>query len=266
MSAPVAVQLWSVHTLAGRDLPAVLGRLAEIGFAAVEPISLYGRSPAQLRSLTDGFGLEICSAHAPFPTGDEGERTLDTYEELGVDTLAWSLEPEELVTRDAMLRGLERVNEGAERAARRGMTIAYHNHFAELTASYDGELAYDALLAALDPAVVLELDMYWVAVAGLDPAALAARLGDRVRLLHAKDGPARGMDDHMVALGDGTLDVDAAVRACPALDWCIVELDRTSGDMFEALEKSYDHLTGRRLAHGRSGVGQAPRTPGKENP
>ncbi|MFE4464296.1 sugar phosphate isomerase/epimerase family protein [Oerskovia sp. NPDC056781] len=265
MSAPLAVQLWSVHTLAGRDLPGVLGRVAEIGFAAVEPISLYGRSPAQFRSLTDGFGLEICSAHAPFPAGDDGERTLDTYEELGVDTLVWSLEPEELATRDTMLRGLERVNDGARRAARRGMAIAYHNHFAEFTASYDGELAYDALLAALDPSVVIELDMYWVAVAGLDPAAVAARLGPRVRLLHAKDGPARGMSDQMVALGDGTLDVGAAVRACSALDWCIVELDRTAGDMFEALARSADHLTRRGLAHGRAGAGPAARPHSKED-
>ncbi|WP_369372473.1 sugar phosphate isomerase/epimerase family protein [Promicromonospora sp. Populi] len=250
MIAPVAAQLWSVHTLARQDLPGVLRRIAEIGFVAVEPIDLYGRTPAEFRALTDEVGLEICSAHAPFPAGDDGERTLDVYQELGVDTLAWSLEAEELVTRDTLLRGLDRVDDGARRAARRGMTIAYHNHFAEFTGTTDGRTVYDELLDAVDPAVVLEVDLYWVAVAGVDPAALVRRLGDRVRLVHAKDGPAQGMDDVMVALGEGAVDVDPAIAACPALDWCVVELDRTSGDMFDALRRSYDHVVGRGLAWG----------------
>lgn len=249
--APAVAQLWSVHTLAAHDLPGTLARIAEIGFVGVEPISLYGRTPADVRLILDDLGLTMTSAHVDFPVGDTGERALDCYGELGVQTLVWSMEPEEFASPELVRTGVARVNEAARRAADRGMTIGYHNHFAELTNAWDGRSAYEHLLDLLDPSVVLEVDLYWVAVAKVDPTALVRGLGDRVRLLHVKDGPATGMGDAMTALGEGTVHVDDTIRACAALESAIVELDRTDGDMFDALARSYDYLLDRSLATGR---------------
>lgn len=249
--APAVAQLWSVHTLAGRDLRGTLARIADIGFEGVEPISLYGHPAASVAGMLDDLGLSMRSAHVDFPVGDAGERALDVYAELGTSTLVWSLEPEELTTQDDIRRGAERVNEAARRAGERGLSIGYHNHFAEFTNAWDGRTAYDVLLDCLDPRVVLEVDLYWVAVAGADATALVRRLGDRVRLLHVKDGPAQGMDDQMTVLGEGTVHVDSTIAACTALESCIVELDRTAGDMVSALARSYDYLVGRSLATGR---------------
>lgn len=254
VAPPVAAQLWSLHEDAAKDLLGVLERVAEIGYTAVEPISLYGHAPSAVRTALDRLGLGVCSMHVPFPSGEDAPAVLDACRELGVETLVWSLEPEEFGTLDGVLAGARRINRAAANAAARGMRIAYHNHFAEFVNVFDGRRAYDILLAELDPAVVVELDAYWVAVAGLDPVPVAAGIGDRLEFTHLKDGPATGMDDYMVPFGEGSVDVAAVARANPAVRWAIVEADRSHQDMYALLRACYDFLVGAGLATGRRPV------------
>lgn len=248
---PVAAQLWSLHEDASRDLLGVLEKVAALGYPAVETISLYGHRPAVVRRRLHDLGLVLCSAHAPFPAGEDAEKILDTYEELGADTLVWSLEPEEFASAGALARGAERINEAAANAARRGMRVAYHNHFAEFRHHYGGRTAYEVLLDALDPAVLVELDTYWAHTGGADPAAVAASLGPRLESVHLKDGPARGMEDVMVPFGEGVVDVAAAARANPGVRWHIVEMDRSDHDMYDLLGRCYDQLVGQGISRGR---------------
>ncbi len=76
-----------------------------------------------------------------------------------------------------------------------------------------GRLAHDLMREFLDPAIVFEVDTYWVKTAGQDPAAVVRDLGARAPLLHLKDGPAVNTTDPMVAVGSGSLDFPAIVRA-----------------------------------------------------
>src|SRR5262249_48010645 len=192
------------------------------------------------------------SAHAPFPAGDEAERILDENAELGATVLVWSMERAEFDSPRAISQGLQRVNEAAERAATRGMSIAYHNHFAEFSQFFDGEQAYDLLLGQLDDRVLVELDAYWAVMGGADPARVLARLGDRARFIHVKDGPAVSYDnDIMVPIGEGQIDWARVLTAPSGLRWHIVELERLHVDTFAALERSYAYLTGRGLSAGR---------------
>jgi sugar phosphate isomerase/epimerase len=242
MKRPVAVQLWSVFALAQEDFPGVLRQLSEIGYVGVEAYGLHGLKPAVVRRLLDDLGLELCSSHAPFPSGSEARRVLDEQSELGAPVLAWSLEPEEFATEDSIARGVERVNDAAANAQAYGMRIAYHNHSAEFARLPDGRRAYDVLLDRLSPDVLVELDVYWAAVAGVDPAAVTRELGERVRFLHVKDGPATDPADAMVAAGQGSLDIPAILAANPAVAWHIVELDRCDTDVMTALRESHDYL------------------------
>lgn len=254
MAPAIAAQLWTFHELAARDLEGVLTKISELGYVAVEPLGLHGRSPVAVRRLLDDLGLGVCSAHAPFPAGPDAHRILDEQLELGVDTVVWSLEKEEFDSVEAIRRGCERINEGAENAREYGITVGYHNHFAEFANSFDGRSAYDVLLENLHPDVVLELDMYWVLLGGGDPAAVVRGLGERVRYLHVKDGPAETNDDFMVPVGQGRVDIPAVLTASPAVRWHIVELDRSRIDMFEALRQSYDYLVGEGFSRGRLAV------------
>jgi sugar phosphate isomerase/epimerase len=249
---PLAVMAYTVLEQASQDLEGTLDRLAAIGFQGIETYGLveqYG--PRRVREAIGAAGLDITSAHTPFPAGDDAERLLDEAAELGARTLVWSMEREEFDSPDAISAGLRRVNEAAELAAERGMAIAYHNHFAEFAQSFDGVQAYDLLRARLDDRVLFELDAYWAQMGGADAAEVLRRLGDRVRLIHIKDGPAVSYeDDIMVPIGEGRIDWTRMLTTPSGLQWHIVELERLAVETFEALRRSYDHLVGSGLSLG----------------
>lgn len=250
---PLAVMAYSVLEQAAADLEGTFARLAEIGFLGIETyglVELYG--PARVRRAAGSAGLEVTSAHTPFPAGPDAERLLDEAAELGAPTLVWSMEREEFDSPAAIAAGLQRVNEAAELAAARGMAIGYHNHFAEFSQSFGGDQAYELLRAQLDERVVFELDAYWAQMGGADAADVLTRLGERVKLIHIKDGPAVSYEeDIMVPIGEGQIDWARTLTTPSGLDWHIIELERLHIDTFEALQRSYDYLTGAGLSTGR---------------
>src|SRR6266704_2402623 len=242
----IGVMMYTVLEQARADLEGTLARLAAIGFRGIETYGLVEHfGPARVRRAIDAAGLELTSAHAPFPSGADAGRILDTHAELGAGVLVWSMEREEFGSPQAITAGLRRVNEAAERAAGRGMRIAYHNHFAEFSQVFGGRQAYDLLLEQLDERVLIELDAYWAVLGGADPAEVLARLGDRVRFIHVKDGPAVSYtDDVMVPIGAGQVDWTRVLATPSGLRWHLVELERLDMDTFEALERSYAYLVG----------------------
>lgn len=251
MPADIGVMMYTVLEQARADLDGTLARLAAMGYVGIETYGLVEHfGPARVRSAIESAGLTLTSAHTPFPAGPRADELLDQNAELGADILVWSMEREEFDSPDAIRRGVRRVNEAAERAAARGMRIAYHNHFAEFSQVFDGRRAYDLLLDLLDDRVLVELDAYWALMGGADPAEVVARLGERVRLVHVKDGPAVSDDDVMVPIGEGRIDWARTLTTPSGLRWHIVELERLHVDTFEALRRSYDHLVGRGLSHG----------------
>ncbi|HWG27131.1 sugar phosphate isomerase/epimerase [Actinospica sp.] len=252
MTADIGVMMYTVLDEAHADLEGTLERLAGLGFAGVETYGLVEQfGPARVRDAIASAGLTLTSAHTPFPAGDGAEAILDANQELGAEILVWSMEREEFDSPDTIRRGVERVNEAAERAAARGMRIAYHNHFAEFGNVFDGRQAYDVLLDELDDRVLVELDAYWATMGGADPAEVLARLGDRVRLVHVKDGPAVSyQDDVMVPIGEGRIDWADALATPSGVQWHIVELERLHISAFEALRRSYDYLVGSGISRG----------------
>lgn len=252
MARPLAVMAYTVLAQALEDLEGTLARAAEIGFVGLETYGIVERfGPQRVRAAAGAAGLTITSAHTPFPAGDDADRLLDEAEELGADVLVWSMERDEFDSVDALVRGAQRVNEAAARAAERGLRIAYHNHAGEFSQTFDGRSAYSRLQSELDPRVVLELDAYWARMGGADPAEILAEAGDRVRLIHVKDGPARRADaDVLVPIGDGEMDWQRILSTPSGLRWHVLELERLAVDTFVALRRSYRHLVGAGLSTG----------------
>jgi sugar phosphate isomerase/epimerase len=158
--------------------------------------------------------------------------------------------PDDFANGDAVARSADRLNAANEKAKERSLTLGYHNHYWELQQSIDDRPALLALFDRLEPGIVAEVDIYWARVGGLDPAELLHELGDRVGLLHVKDGRAAGGGD-MVAVGDGEIDIPAALIAAPTARWHIVELDQCATSMEEAIARSHDYLVGEGLSTGR---------------
>jgi sugar phosphate isomerase/epimerase len=253
MTAPVAIQLYTVRELLAKDYAGVIRQIADIGYVGVEPAGFPGSSPKQAGRLFRELGLQTPSAHTPLPLGDRKHEVLDAMREIGCNRIVSGRGAEDFASAERIKAVAELFNQAAAVAAENGMTFGIHNHWWEFL-PVDGRCAYEILLEHLRPDVFFQVDTYWVKTAGMDPATVVKQLGPRAALLHIKDGPCVAKQPQ-VAVGDGAMDVPsviAAGRGCT--DWLIVELDHCATDMLEAVRNSYRYLVGNHLAKGNKPV------------
>ncbi len=109
-----------------------------------------------------------------------------------------------------------------------GLGFAYHNHDFEFAPVGDTTL-WSMLVETPLGELPLELDVYWVRHAGLDPTGMIRTLGSRIALIHAKDTTAsEGTGDCPV--GEGVERWPGLLRACDAagIGWLVVEQEHSS--------------------------------------
>lgn len=240
----IALQLYSVRDALAQDFEATIHQIADMGYRNLEPYDFLFISPEAAKSVFDSLDLKVNSTHIPLPLGEQQNRVLETMAIYEAQyCICPSLSAEKYFqTVDGIKAACELLNEANQVAQKAGLTLGYHNHDFEY-ATVEGQPAYKYLLEYLDETVILQLDTYWIKVAGIDPVAVINELGARVPLLHIKDGSAKSRKDSMVALGKGSIDIPAILQASQA-EWHIVELDRCDSDMLEAVKQSYLYLTG----------------------
>lgn len=251
--APIAVQLYSVRAqINERGLPALLKTIADIGYAGVEFAGYQGLKPVELRKRLDDLGLRAASTHGPLPTPDNLREIVSDARALGFTThVCGPGFGNKVASRDEVLRAAAALQAGAEMLRREGLALAAHNHEYEFDRAFDGQTPHE-ILRENAPDLRFELDTYWTAVGGHDPAMVLRKLGPRAPLLHIKDGPkTRGAA--MTAVGQGAMDWAPVFTAADAdaLQWAIVELDACDTDMVTAIAESYRYLTANGYATGR---------------
>lgn len=241
----LSVQLYTVREALQEDLPGALARLAELGFAQVEPFNIVG-----LEGLAEGLaaaGLAAPTAHQRF-VGEEQEPIFEKAQALGIRTLIDPhIDESRWQTSDGVKQIADDLAAAAEKGKAFGLAIGYHNHAFEFETKIDGRPAYELFAQLLPASVSLELDTYWAAVGGSDPVELLGALGDKVVALHVKDGPATHENKDQVAVGSGSLPIRQIIEAAPeALR--VIELDDSRGDRFQAVADSVAYLTKEGLA------------------
>jgi sugar phosphate isomerase/epimerase len=234
---PVSVQLYSVRNAVQQDLPAALDRLASIGFTAVELYGFADRAAEYAQALL-AAGLTAPSGHAPLLRADDPDRILEAAATVGLRTVIDPNRPAENWTdEDGIRRTADKLNELAERAAATGLTVGYHNHWWELETRIGDTPALEVIAPLLSDRVVLEVDTFWSEVGGVDAPQLLGRLGDRVQLIHVKDGQRSRDTKTQQPAGKGEIDVAAVLKAAPQAAR-VLEFDDYDGDVFEALAAS----------------------------
>lgn len=258
MPVQTSIQLFTVNTALEADLDGTLAQVAARGFTAVEPYDFVRRAEP-LAAALKAHGLAAPTGHAflastSFVNPDGSGTTLpvpapevvfEAARTLGMTTV---IDP---YTEPARWQSIEQIEEtarllnaAAEIGAGLGIRVGYHNHAHELEATFDGRTGLEVLADLLDARVVLEVDLYWVARAGVDSPTLLRTLGDRVIAVHVKDGT---LDPEAVAAyppadqvpaGQGVVPLEAALAAASALEVAIVEFDHYPGDLYDAIEQS----------------------------
>jgi sugar phosphate isomerase/epimerase len=251
--AKLALQLYTVRDAITLDIAGTLHKVASAGYKAVETAFWpAGVSLKQAAKHLKEAGLAVSSCHVEIPQGDKKAAMLETAEAFGCTRMIWHGWPED--KRYSSLDGTKELadiyNEASHFAKSNGLRFGLHNHWWEYRNRVEGRSVYQVLLERVDPDIFFEIDTYWVKVAGHDPAKIVGEFGKRAQLLHIKDGPAKWHEslaadnpDPMVAVGSGTQDFPAIVRAAKGnTEWMIVEMDKVATDVFVAIWESRDYL------------------------
>ncbi len=250
----LAVQLYTIRDEIAKDLKGSLKRLADLGFKNVE--TAFWPKDVSVQTAADAlkeFGLNVTSSHVDIPTEENIASLAATAKAYNCDRLIWHGWPED--KRYSSLAGTKELvkiyNESNKLAKDNGLHFGLHNHWWEYRNHVDGKLVYEILNEDLDDDIFFETDVYWVKVAGQDPATILQKLKKRVRHIHIKDGPAVFSEklisdnpDPMTPVGQGTLNIPSIVNACSAkFEWMIIELDKSGIDVYDALKQSRDYLS-----------------------
>ncbi|MGP0224998.1 sugar phosphate isomerase/epimerase family protein [Paenarthrobacter sp. NCHU4564] len=237
-----SIQLYTVRKALEEDLAGTIRRLADIGFTMVEPYRFVAKA-AELKQALAANNLTAPSGHAPLLSDDQ-DAIFAAAQDLGIGTVIDPHVPiERWNTIEDIKETARQLNEAARKGAGYGVRVGYHNHWWEVESVIDDKTALEHLADHLDPDVILELDTYWAAVGGQDPAQLLARLGGRVKFIHIKDGPLTPDPSAQLAVGDGKMAIQDVLAAATSLEAGVVELDDFQGDMFQAVQDSYNYLS-----------------------
>jgi sugar phosphate isomerase/epimerase len=236
-----SLQLYTVRKELEEDLAGTIQRLAAIGYTMVEPYQFVAIADELRRALVEN-SLTAPSGHAPLLSEDQ-DVIFAAAQRLGIGTV---IEPYVPTERWNTIEGIKatarQLNEAATKGVEYGVRVGYHNHWWEVESVIDGKTAIEQLADHLNPEVVLELDTYWAAVGGQNPVELLGRLGSRVKFIHIKDGPVTSDPASQLAVGAGRMPIWDVLNAARFLEAGVVELDDFHGDMFEAVQASYNYL------------------------
>jgi sugar phosphate isomerase/epimerase len=227
-AGPLGLQLYSVRDAMRADVPGTLARVRALGVREVELAGTYGMAPADFRAALDRAGLRPTSMHAPYERlRDSLDAVLAEARALGVQYVgvAWIPHPRGAPFTAAMASAAAADFARWGRAARaQGARFFYHIHGYEFRPGADGVLPMDVLMRETPAAdVAFELDVFWAARPGADPAALLRRYPGRWALMHLKDmrrGTATNdhsggapPDETEVPVGAGQIDYRGVLRA-----------------------------------------------------
>jgi len=260
----LGVQLYTVRSQLG-DLDKTLGAIKAVGFDEVETLRPIVKA---IPPLLKKHGLKAPSGHFDaalvLDLGEAGKKSLEGYtlDQAIADAKAADMQyfvlpyigAGDRTSLDDYKRHADAMNTAAATLKKAGLQFCYHHHSFEFV-KYGEQTGWDVLVERLDKELVgFECDVFWLAAAGLDPAATITKLGKRVKLVHLKDRSAGApeLDESKVPkerfkeVGSGTLDMPAILKAAKAVGVAhyFVEQDQVPADPIASLKQSVTYLRG----------------------
>lgn len=244
--APIAVQMYTLRNAGTLDQQ--LKIVHDAGVHAVETVGTQNVSAAELKQLLDRYSIRAISSHVPLADlRNDLDGVVAFNRAIGNTTLVVPYldqkdRPTDAAGWTALGQELGRIS---KRVRDKGMHLAYHNHDFEL-ADFNGRTGLELLFDAAGPGLQTELDLAWVARAGLDPAVMLGKFHGRLFAVHAKDNAAKGQAEDeggFAAVGQGVLDWNAILPAAAAanVQWYIVEHDQPR-DPAKVIQAGADYL------------------------
>ena len=242
----LAAQLYTLreYIKTPADIAKTLEKVKAIGYDAVQVSGMGPIDEAELMKIVNDNGLIICATHeAGSKICDDTDAVIERLKKLNCRYTAYPYPHNPFTSREIVLDCAAKLNVAAEKMAKEGITLCYHNHAMEF-GRFDGELILETIYKNA-PALQAEIDTFWVQSGGQNPVDWINRFPGRQPLLHLKEYGIIGNERRMFAVGNGNLDwqtIIAAGERC-GVEYFIVEQDDCNGiDPFEELRNSYNYI------------------------
>ena len=234
----ISLQLYSIHEETQKDFAGSVQKVAEIGFQGVEFAGYGGLTAGEQVQLLKNCGLYSVGTHTGLSVFEDNfEAELSYSKAIGSKYIIcpWA----KVETMEEIDHLAEVLNRAAEKAAKEGIKVGYHNHDHEFV-KIDGKYALDLLAERTNDNVVLELDVFWVAYAGVDPVEYIKKWGKRVELIHIKQIDANKAN---VDAADGILDMKKIKDAAEYATYFVLEHEEYDKPVWDAIRNDYDYLS-----------------------
>ena len=256
----ISFQLYSARTMINQvGLEAVFAMLAEIGYKEVQfaaAVGSYNVPVDEMQALLDKYGLKASSGQAAYNDANFASSYLPYAKEIGHRyTGSGGFGQPGTATLADTLATAEQMNRLGELSVKNGTGKLFgHNHDGEFLRQFPdpvtGELksAWQFLVENTDPRyVTFEIDVFWAEAAGVDVATLLEQYGDRIELLHIKDGFLNGAERGVPSdVGEGEINWAPILSAArPHVKQYVVERDNAPATR-ETAEDSFRFLTCRK--------------------
>ncbi|HOZ68342.1 MAG TPA: TIM barrel protein [Chitinophagaceae bacterium] len=244
------IQLYTLRDVIPGDPKGVLKQLASFGYKQIESYEgakgmFWGMGHTGFKNYMDELGMKIVSSHCDI-TKDFEKKAAEAAE-IGMKYLIcpWKGPQKSL---DDFKRFADEFNQKGEICKKNGIRFAYHNHDYSFKAM-DGQLPQDVMMNGTDPSLVdFEMDIYWVAAAGVDIEAWFKNYKKRFRLCHVKDrskNPGTDNGKNSVDLGTGSIDWPTILKSAKkyGMQYYIVEQEAyPNGSSLEAAKVNADYM------------------------
>ncbi|WP_277207185.1 sugar phosphate isomerase/epimerase family protein [Isoptericola croceus] len=254
-ASKISIQLYSYWGWQNQiGVESLLEEVADIGYKNVEPFGAsYGSySASEYRDLLKSYKLKSPTAHG---STDEAtfDQTLADAKDRGQKYVgSGGFAAPGIGSYEDVLATAETMNRLGERSVENGTGKLFgHNHQSEFTTTYtdpttgETKSAWEILVENTDPRyVTFQLDVFWAADAGVDVVELLEAHGDRIELLHIKDGDlngdARGIPGNV---GQGDIEWEPILQAAHgSVKYYVVERDGAPANA-DFAQESFDFLS-----------------------
>jgi sugar phosphate isomerase/epimerase len=252
----IGLQLYTVRGEIGKDLKGTIQKVAQTGYNSVETFGYgkgkyFGLSVEDFSDILKQNNLKTPSGHYMMMDfmmkGDEDQlkQTVDDAAKMGhaFFTIPYLTEPMR-TSLDDYKRLAEKLNKAGEAAKKAGMRLAYHNHDFEFKDWGNGQTGFQIFLAQTDPALVnLEMDIYWITKAGVDPIAMIKSHPGRIKMWHVKDMD-NTPDKSFTEVGSGIIDYKEIFkhRKESGMEYFFVEQDQVKIPVYDSIAKSLKYI------------------------
>lgn len=180
------LQMYSIRDEAKVDLKNALRCASEMGYRYIEFADFFENEAKDVKEWLDEYGLIACGTHTALSEllPEKIEATIAYHKTIGCSNLiipaaSWR-------TEEKFEQNIAIINQAQKKLDEAGITLSYHNHSTEFFVTPYGKVIEEELLERTN--VMLEIDVFWLYNAGIDPVSYCEKIKDRICMIHLKDG------------------------------------------------------------------------------